>query len=155
MKPHALGAAKKAGFGVESVTRTPDGMWMVTPPQPDPMVPKTVTPGFVPAGTELAQAAAERVVNRPSKRPIPATDASFKGVPFKVADTPIATGVAPAVAKMPDRAAPVPSNPVSFIRHILSTVTFPTRKSAVDFFVSQGVNAATARTQYQLWKGKK
>lgn len=155
MKPHAMKAAEKAGLDPKdpaNVYKGDDGLWHVrsTVPAPepaDPMIPKTVTEGFVPSGTMLAEEAAKRTEERSVTARANLTE--LAGM------FPAAPAVATGTPSFPDRKAPVPSNPVAFIRHILSSVPFPDRKSAVAFFVSQGINEGTAKTQYQRWRSEK
>lgn len=87
---------------------------------------------FVPSGDMLAQEAAARLA-----------DQMARDLDNQVH---IATGVA-----FPDRKAPVPANPVAFIRHTLNSQRFPSRKLAIAYLVEQGINIHTAKTQYQRW----
>lgn len=68
-------------------------------------------------------------------------------IPENPEPQPVATG-----ATFPDRAEPVPKNPVAFIRHILATTVFASRKEALSFFQEKGINSSTAKTQYQRFK---
>jgi hypothetical protein len=160
MKPHAMKAAEKAGLDPKdpaNVYKGDDGLWHVrsTVPAPepaDPMIPKTVTEGFVPSGTMLAEEAAKRAHGTlPTEGTVTGRFNAASPNETQPPKAPVATGA----PFFPDRKAPVPSNPVAFIRHILSSVEFPDRKSAVEFFVKQGINEGTAKTQYQRWRSER
>jgi hypothetical protein len=159
MKPHAMKAAEKAGLDPKdpaNVYKGDDGLWHVrsTVPAPepaDPMIPKTAEPGFVPSGTMLSEEAAKRVSGSLA---VEGTKTGRFNAASPNETQPPKAPVATGAPSFPDRKASVPSNPVAFIRHILTTVPFPDRKSAVAFFVSQGINEGTAKTQYQRWRSE-